>query len=139
MLFEAGLLLVLLAAYPSVVHAMFLVPIALAMIAYTRGMMDRIRVKETPDGLIIRNPGFGYTRVVPWAEVDQFVPLRAHGVGARRLDGSVTFIPGLAARETMTWDGGQTHDIVSELNARLAYWTRLDDRDARSAPPQPDP
>jgi hypothetical protein len=60
--------------------------------------------------------------VTPWDELEGFFQFGSTLYMQRR-DGRRSWLPGLNGNKMLTrWDGGQTRDLVGELNARLALW-----------------
>lgn len=108
-------------------------PVAIAIPAFTflclvavwgERLMVRGGMYESAAGLKVVN-GFG-TTLLPWDSITRFERSPAwptSRVLVVRATGRRTAIVGTAQGARITWDGGETRDIVGELNGRLALWT----------------
>jgi hypothetical protein len=88
--------------------------------------MKRKAVRESAAGLRTSDLS-GWRRTLTWDDIERFEVMRGTRkvmVGAVMTRGGTVPVIGLDASVTTRWDGGQTDDIVSELNKRLAGWRR---------------
>jgi hypothetical protein len=87
-------------------------------------LIPRRTAAESPAGLAVApfRPWAPW-EVTPWDELEGFFAF-GNTVYMQRCDGRRSWLPGLNANTLMVtrWDGGQTKDMVGELNARLALW-----------------
>lgn len=86
-------------------------------------LLQRAGLYETLEGLRIVNT-WG-TSVVPWDDIRQFEQGAASPtsrVFIQRTDGRLTLIYATAQRTRITWENGETRDIVGVLNDRLHCW-----------------
>jgi hypothetical protein len=102
--------------------AVFVAIIAVATLVAVRegvGVGRNGGLHETPDGIANRHT-LGYKRWV-WDDIDKFTHVRRHVYVLQR-DRKMALLTGVAEGGRNAWDDGETREITSLLNDRLAYW-----------------
>jgi hypothetical protein len=102
-----------------------LIPFPLTLVAYFATSIEASNntVRETADGLVVRLAGSSNKhQIIPWAAIARFGGSRFGTVFAETNSGRRIRVGYLTPRATARWQGGETGDIVGELNRRLAAW-----------------